>query len=113
MTHMVHITPPPLSSQSMTDLLCTIMLLCKGQNIHGQHFWAYMCIKPSMAEAFKKARDSGDFNLEDFGTIIECGVGEEVPEDVARRMERDYGVRHDFEQQLIDAIEAMKRQKPE
>ena len=109
MSTTVQITPPPLSAQSMADFLCTIVLMCRGKDKYDRNFWAYMCIKPSMAEAFKKARDGGYFNLGDFGTILEAGEGTDAPADVKARMERDYGVRHDYEEQLLRAIEAVKR----
>jgi len=109
MTTTVHITPPPLSPQSMADLLCTIVVLCRGKDKYRRDFWAYLCIKPSMAESFKKARESGSMNLVDFGTILEAGEGREVPEDVRINMQRDYGVREDYEEQLLKAIDEMKR----
>ncbi len=109
MTTTVHITPPPLSPQSMADLLCTIVVLCYGRDRYKRDFWAYLCIKPSMAESFKKARESGSMNLVDFGTILEAGEGTEVPEDIRKTMEHTYGVRHDYEEQLLKAIEESKR----
>ena len=109
MTSTVHITPPPLSPQSMADLLCTIVVLCTGKDRFKRDFWAYLCIKPSMAESFKKARDSGKLNIVDYGTILEAGEGTEVPEDVRLMMERDFGVRHDYEEQLLKIIADLKR----
>lgn len=109
MTISVHITPPPLSPQSMADLLCTIVVLCRGKDRHKRDFWAYLCIKPSMAESFKKARDAGAMNLIDYGTILEAGEGTEVPESVRLMMERDYGIRNDYEEHLLKVIEQMKR----
>jgi hypothetical protein len=93
----------------MADLLCTIVVLCRGKDKYRRDFWAYLCIKPSMAESFKKARESGSMNLVDFGTILEAGEGREVPEDVRINMQRDYGVREDYEEQLLKAIDEMKR----
>lgn len=94
----------------MADLLCTVMVLCKGMS-NGKPFWAYVCIKPSMAKAFKEARERGSFNLEEYGTIIENGEGDKVPQDVERRMERDYGVKHDYEAQLLRAIALVEKQR--
>lgn len=88
----------------MLDLLCTIMVLCQGRLQSGKPYWAYMCVKPSQAQAFKEARERGGFDLEEYGSIIEWGEGNEPPEDVRRRMEREYGMRHDFEERLLDAI---------
>ena len=105
----VHITPPPISSQAMADLLCTIVVLCRGKDRYQRNFWAYLCIKPSMAESFKKARDSGSMNLVDYGTILEAGEGTEVPEEVRLMMEKNFGVRHDYEERLLKVIEEMRR----
>jgi hypothetical protein len=107
MSMMIHITPPPLSSQSMADLLCTLVLFCRGQDMYNRNFWAYMCIKPSMAEGFKRAREAGDFNLGDYGTIIEAGEGTEAPAEIKRRMAQDYGVREDFEEDILRTVESM------
>ena len=109
MSTTVHITPPPLSPQSMADLLCTIVILCRGKDKYKRNFWAYLCLKPSMAESFKKAYDSGTLNLVDYGTILEAGEGIDVPNDVKVMMQRDYGVRDDYEDQLLKAIDDMKR----
>lgn len=92
----------------MADLLCTLMVLCRGVNDKGKPFWAYMCIKPSMAKAFKEARERGNVDLEDYGTVLETGEGTDVPPDVRGRMERDYGANHDFERMLMEAIYALE-----
>ena len=105
----VQMTPPPLSAQALADLLCTILVCCKGQKPDGSHFWAYMCIKPSMALSFKEARDKGNFVLEDYGTIIEWGDGQEVPEDVKIRMIAEYGANSGYESQILKAIEEQKQ----
>ena len=97
---------PPLSAQSMADLLCTLIILCRGKDAENSPIWAYLCIKPSMASAFKAARERGGFDIADYGTILESGDGEEPPANIKRRMERDYGVNHMFEQQLLDAVAA-------
>lgn len=102
----VQLTPPPLSPQSMADLMCTVMVLCRGTNEHNHPFWAYLCLKPSMAKLFHEAC-AGAFNLEDYGTVIEYGEGDDVPFPVRQRMERRYGVDHDYEARLHDLAEAL------
>lgn len=102
----LHITPPPLSSQSMTDLMCDVVVLCRGQNEFSHPFWAYIGIKPSMARAFHDACENGDFNLEDYGTVMEYGEGEIVPQHVRERMERYYGADHQYSQHLLNVIES-------
>ncbi len=93
----------------MADLLCTIMVLCQGRRENGKPFWAYLCIRPSMAKAFKEAREKGAFNLEEFGTVIESGDGTDIPADIRRRMETEFGVNHDYEKQLLKTIDAVDR----
>lgn len=105
----VEITPAPLSTQSMADLLCTLIVLCRGKNSQGKDFWAYMCIKPSMAKSFREACQ-GSFNLEDFGTIIEYGEGENVPEQVRERIELYYGANHHYETMLAASVEKLQNQ---
>lgn len=104
----VHMSPPPLSAQAMADLLCTLLVRCSGVRENGKPFWAYLCIKPSMAASFKEARESDNFVLEDYGTVIEWGEGAEIPADVQRRMKEQYGADPGYEGKLLDAIEAYK-----
>ena len=102
-------TQPPLSQNAMIDLLCTIMILCRGIGEGGNSCWAYMCIKPSMAKSFKEARESGPFDIEEYGAIIESGEGAEPPDEVKRRMEREYGMNHNYEDDLLRAIERINQ----
>ena len=102
-------TPAPISQNAMIDLLCTIMILCRGVCEGGNPCWAYMCIKPSMAKSFKEARDKGLFDIEDYGAIIESGEGIDPPDEVKRRMEREYGMNHHYEDDLLRAIEQIKQ----
>ncbi|NBX02770.1 MAG: hypothetical protein EBR02_01630 [Alphaproteobacteria bacterium] len=68
-----------------------------------------MAVKPSMAEAFKEAREKGGFNLDEFGTIIEWGEGEQIPAEVEARMIRDHGIDPDYENKLIQALEEKRK----
>lgn len=98
--------PFTLSPQSMADLLCSLIILCRGRDGLNNPIWAYLCIKPSMAAIFKEARERGGIELADYGTILESGEGEDPPSNIMRRMERDYAVNHQFEQDLLDAVAA-------
>lgn len=93
--------PPP----QMADVIYTIMVLCRGTRENDNPFWAYMAIRPSDALEFKRARDSGTLNLEDFGTIIDWGEGEDPPEEVKTHMRTTYGMRDDYEDLLLQAID--------
>lgn len=91
----------------MVDLLCTILVLCRGSS-GGKPSWAYMAIRPSNARAFKEACDRGNIDLDDYGTVIESGEGKEPPQEVKDRMRDRFGMRDDFEELLQAAIEAQK-----
>lgn len=108
---MIEISPPPLSTQSMADLMCTVVVLCRGENEYGHKFWAYIGLKPSMAKAFHEACESASFNLEEYGTVIEYGEGSYVPSVVRKRMERYYGVDHEYEDHLREALQMLELQR--
>jgi len=99
---------PTLSAQSVADLLCTMIILCRGTDAQNRPIWAYLCMKPSMASAFGYARDRGGLDIADYGTILESGEGEEPPVKVQLRMERDYGVNHQFEDRLVALAQTAK-----
>lgn len=103
----------PISPNAMIDLLCTIMILCRGVDENDNPCWAYMCIKPSMAKPFKEARDKGLFDIEDYGAIIESGEGVEPPDEVKQRMEREYGMNHHYEDDLLKTIQQIEGAKAE
>jgi len=98
-----------LAKHSMADVLYTMVVLLRAYDDRGKPIWAYLCMKPSMAEELSAARLKGDLDLNDFGTILESGSGHEVPEDVKKRMERDFGVNHKLEDALASAVAARKK----
>lgn len=98
---------PTSRSDSFADILSTLMILVKGCRESGERYWAYMVMKPSQVSGFIEARQSGIFDLEDFGTIIEWGSGDHPPEDIQRRMKNDYGMRDDFEELLTKVLKQL------
>jgi len=105
---MIPIPPAPISNQALADLLCTIMVLCKGFDDRKQPIWAYLCIKPSMAQSFKQARERGGFDVSEYGTVLESGNGLEPPAEIKTKMERDYGMNHNFEAELLERVAALQ-----
>lgn len=91
-------------NSTMSDASSTLMILCNGVRADGSPFWAYMCIKPNNAKAFREARSHGTMNLEDYGTVLEWGDGIAPSKEVQERMERDFGMNHRFEEELLRAI---------
>lgn len=100
----LQLPPTPISAHAMADLLCSFIVLCRGFNADQQPIWAYLCIKPSMAADFKEARERGNIDIAEFGTVLESGMGKEPPEDTKQLMERDYGVNHAFEEEILNAL---------
>ncbi len=100
----------PEPRKSMTDLLCTLVVLCRGITEEDTPFWAYMAVKPSDAQLFKEARDKGSFHLEDYGTVIEWGDGHTPPDAIKERMYKEYGVRDDYEEKLQRIIDKLTEQ---
>jgi hypothetical protein len=98
--------PSHLSPEALADLMCTLMILCKGTDTQNKPIWAYLCIKPSMASAFKQARERGNIDISEYGTIIEEGAGASPPADIRAKMERDFGVTHGSESELLAAVVA-------
>lgn len=86
-----------------------MVVLCQGKMANGADYWAYLQLKPSMAEAFKKAQKQGAFQLEDYGDIVEWGKGASVPASVKQRMEEEYGADHNFQNEIKETLSKKKR----
>ncbi|MFO0952940.1 MAG: DUF2610 domain-containing protein [Isosphaeraceae bacterium] len=100
------------NATEFADMLCTIVVLCRGKDMYNRNFWAYMLIKPSKAKAFRQARERGAMNLGDFGTIVEAGEGNDPPADVKKKMAEKHGVQDDLEEKLLKEIrEDVNREK--
>lgn len=80
-----------------------MVILCEGYLSDGEPFWAYLQVAPTRARAFKEAQTRGVFNIEEYGEILEWGKGDRVPDDIRRRMEREHGVNHRMEADLLKA----------
>lgn len=98
---------PTTSDDSFADLLSTIIVFVKGGLAGGGRYWAYLAMKPSMALPFKQAQAAGRFDLEDFGTIIEWGKGDEPPTETIQRMQTQYAVDSDYEKKLLERLDSL------
>lgn len=92
---------------SKPEVVDSIMLLCQGRDTSNVAYWAYICMLPTHAELFAQARNRGRLDLEDYGTIIEYGQGEQPPPEVKKRMREQFGFQDDYEEQLLKIIEQM------
>ena len=60
-------------------------------------------------KSFQKKVGNGEkFDLEDYGTIIECANGEDPPEDMIKKMETQYAVGSDFGKALLERVSALE-----
>ncbi len=80
------------------------ILLVRGQSPEGEGIYAYVAVRADKLEAFMEAQKSGMFYPEDYGVIVESGVGEPPPE-VRERMETEYGFNHEG---MVDIPDAQK-----
>lgn len=70
------------------------MLLVRGESPEGDPIYAYVAVKADRLNDFMKAQQAGMFDPEEYGVVVEAGEGE-PPADVQKRMEDEYGFRHD------------------
>ena len=97
---------PTDSDDSFADLLSTLVVFVRGKLAGGKPYWAYLAMKPSMAKAFKEVQSKGvAFDLEEYGTIIEWGEGDEPPAAIVEQMKNTYAVGSDYEKKLLERID--------
>ncbi len=83
------------------------VLLVRGESPDGQPIYAYVGVRADKLQEFMQAQKSGTFYPEEFGAVIEAGVGEPSAE-VRLKMERDYGFNHDAMLDIPDADNAVQ-----
>ena len=97
-------TDTPNDTSHAVDDAMNVLVLVSGTLTDGQSHYAYASIPLSKYEPFKQAEAAGNYDLAQFGKILEHGEGREPPEDVKKRMAEDYGVNHYFESDLQDIM---------
>ncbi len=70
------------------------VLLVRGENLEGERIFAYMAVRADKLESFIEAQKSSTFYPEDYGIIIESGVGEPSAE-IKEKMTKEYGFNHE------------------
>lgn len=58
---------------------------------NGALCWFYLRVDPDKLEAYKVALPSGEFDIADFGQILESDWGEYPPPSVIDFMQKEYG----------------------
>jgi hypothetical protein len=83
---------PQQTTDSFSDAATAMLLLVKGQLKGGGTYWAYIAIAAGMLSAFNSAKSNGRmFDLEEYGTILEWGSGENPPAQTHAQMQAMYG----------------------
>lgn len=95
---MAHKNEPVINQQDIADLLDTvgIISLVSGETEHGETFWAYVSVPTSKYDDFLQVQEQGDYNLNDWGTILCHGQGDTPPPEIMTKMEEDFGLTHNI-----------------
>ncbi|MBN67165.1 MAG: hypothetical protein CMM94_06340 [Rickettsiales bacterium] len=70
------------------------VLLVRGESPDGERIFAYVAVRADKLEEFMKAQQTGTFYPEDYGVVVESGVGDPSAE-VRQKMETEYGFNHE------------------
>lgn len=93
-----------INQELLDEIRLSVIILCKGFDADNKPIWAYLCIRPNMAQAFLAARDQGNLDISEFGTVLESGDGIEPGDLIKARMERDFGVCHGGTEALLERL---------
>ncbi len=83
------------------------VLLVRGEDPDGNTIFAYVGVRADKLQDFMAAQQKGLFYPEQYGVVIESGVGEPSAE-IRTKMERDYGFNHEAMTDIPDADNANK-----
>jgi len=101
---------PSQAEIEAADEALDILVLTQGTLADDAPFWAYVAIPPSRYLAFQEAERHGNYDLSEFGRILEYGKGEQQPpESVRKYMEESYGANHNFEQNVQNTVRDVQK----
>ena len=99
------------SAIEASDKDLTVLILTKGILINEQPFYAYLRMKPSDLLKFVEVETKGiEYNLRDYGEIIESGSEAEPPQNVIDKMAKEYGFDPEYEIKLRQELEKLAKQ---
>ncbi len=79
-----------------------IITLLHGNDVLGDEYWIYLAVAVEKYDAYRLAAGLGDFDPEEYGTIITSGEGTHPPAEIREEMVRKYHLSEDFENDLKD-----------
>lgn len=71
------------------------VVLVQGHNYDNEPIWAYVAVRLIDLEKFLEAQRAGNFDPEQYGVIVEAGVGAFPPQETVAKMETEYGFNHE------------------
>jgi hypothetical protein len=79
------------------DDVARVVMLTFGNMERGGMYWAYLAIKPSRYEEFKKISATKQYNIQNFvkdafGEVIVSGEGGLPPRDVTKQVAKLFGI---------------------
>ena len=66
------------------------LFLVRGKNQEKPAWW-YVLVQGIKVVLFREKLKTGQLDLADYGDIVECGWGDDPPENVVKRMAEKYG----------------------
>lgn len=92
-------------SEKMLAERTVCVLLVRGESPEGEPVYAYVAVRADRLNEFVEAQAKEPFYPDEFGVIIESGIGDPSDE-VRARMERDYGFNHQAMMDIQDRASA-------
>lgn len=91
-----------------------IVRMISGKTGKGEDCYAYVSVKPSMYEEFSRKVENGEpMNVDSYGKVLHKGFGKEPSDDIKRYMEEQYGIDHNFAENLGKAMVEEARKQEE
>jgi len=113
-----NLTTPTAAELAQADADSYAIVLNRDVLPDGTSFWVYAAIKPSKYQQYLwECAMQHPIILNDYGNILKCGFGEDVPADVKVEMKTQYGIDENFMAKLkadvLKAHEMFLRSKEE
>ena len=67
------------------------IFLVRGNDISGEAAWYYIMVDRGKREAFRNQNGVSRLSLSEYGTILYSGFGENPPDAIVKRMNKEYG----------------------
>lgn len=67
------------------------IFLVKGKDTTNRPAWYYVMVDKSKKDTFEHIEGKQSLNLNDYGTILHSGYGDEPPPEMKKKMEDEYG----------------------